>query len=301
MTFKRSLFHILLFASAVLGLFASGVSAADKSPAPPASFKVEVVGKGKPIILIPGLMCSGSVWDATVAHYRDRYECHVLTLAGFAGQPATTDAPFLEKVRTDLAAYIRERKLVKPVIIGHSLGGVLALWLASREPDLLGKIVIVDSLPFLGATMSPDGTVATAKIVAASMRDSMVSTTPENWRKFQKSSPWLPGMVGDKTKLPLIVKWAEDSDPRTAGNAMYEIMTNDLRGDLKRITTPTLVFGSWVGLGPQASKDSVTKIFREQYAGLPGYQLRIAETARHFIMYDEEAWFLGEVDAFLKG
>jgi pimeloyl-ACP methyl ester carboxylesterase len=292
--------HFLLIAVAVCAGFVFTASAAEKSAAP-ASFKVEVTGKGQPIILIPGLMCDASVWESVVAHYRDRYECHALTLAGFAGQPAIADMPFLEKVRTDLAAYIRERKMVKPVIVGHSLGGYLALSLAAHDPALIGKIVIVDSLPFLGATMTPDGSVETAKKVAAAMRDQMVSTTPENWRKFQRSSPWLPGMVGDQTKLPLIVKWAEDSDPKTAGNAMYELMTTDLRADLKRITAPTLVFGAWAGLGPQASKESVTKIFREQYAALPGFQLRMAETSRHFIMYDEEKWMLAEMDTFLKG
>ena len=52
-------------------------------------FAVKVTGTGQPMILIPGLACSGEVWDSTVAHFKDRCECHVLTLAGFAGQPAS--------------------------------------------------------------------------------------------------------------------------------------------------------------------------------------------------------------------
>src|ERR1700735_3866114 len=91
-------------------------------PGSPPSFHVEISGKGKPIILIPGFASSGATWDSTVARYRDRYECHVLTLAGFAGEPRI-DAPLLEPVRKDLAAYIREKKMDKPVIVGHSLGG----------------------------------------------------------------------------------------------------------------------------------------------------------------------------------
>ena len=38
------------------------------------------------MILIPGLTCGGDVWKSTVEHFKDRYECHVLTLAGFAGE-----------------------------------------------------------------------------------------------------------------------------------------------------------------------------------------------------------------------
>src|SRR5580704_4477500 len=108
------------------------------------SFHVDVTGHGQPMILIPGFASSGKTWDSTVAHYKDHYECHVLTLAGFAGEPRI-EAPFLETVRKDLAAYIRANKMNKPVIVGHSLGGFLALWLAEQEPNLVGPLVIVDS------------------------------------------------------------------------------------------------------------------------------------------------------------
>src|SRR3954454_7320685 len=95
------------------------------------SFIVEVSGHGPAMILIPGLSCSGAVWNETVAHFKDHFECHVLTLAGFAAQPRI-EPPFLETVRHDLATYIHDHHFNHPVIIGHSLGGLLALSLASH-------------------------------------------------------------------------------------------------------------------------------------------------------------------------
>jgi pimeloyl-ACP methyl ester carboxylesterase len=59
---------------------------AEPSPAPTA-FSVAVTGQGKPAVLIPGFNSSGAVWDGTVAQRKGRFQCHVLTLAGFAGQP----------------------------------------------------------------------------------------------------------------------------------------------------------------------------------------------------------------------
>jgi pimeloyl-ACP methyl ester carboxylesterase len=99
---------------------------AQPSPAATRSFAVTVTGRGRPIILIPGLASSGETWDATVAHLRDRYACHVLTLAGFAGIPPVS-GPFLSRVRGDIARYIDEQHLDHPIIVGHSLGGALAL------------------------------------------------------------------------------------------------------------------------------------------------------------------------------
>src|SRR5205807_9133314 len=83
-------------------------------------FGVRIVGHGRPMILIPGLACSGEVWDATVDHFKDRYECHILTLAGFAGQPPV-QGPWLQTVANGLADYIRQKKLDRPVIVGHSI------------------------------------------------------------------------------------------------------------------------------------------------------------------------------------
>src|SRR5215472_6127113 len=68
-------------------------------------FQVKVTGHGRPMILIPGYSCPGEVWDEIVAHYQDRYQMHVLTLAGFAGVPRVP-GPFLENAREAIAAYI---------------------------------------------------------------------------------------------------------------------------------------------------------------------------------------------------
>ena len=62
---------------------------ADNSAVHP-SFTVRVVGKGRPVLLIPGLTCPGAVWDETVAYYQGRYQCHVVSLAGFGGVPAAS-------------------------------------------------------------------------------------------------------------------------------------------------------------------------------------------------------------------
>src|ERR1043165_8333378 len=68
---------------------AARVVAADATP-----FKVTVTGHGRPMILISGLVSDGAVWDGLVARYRDRYEMHVMTLAGFAGVPPVGAADY---------------------------------------------------------------------------------------------------------------------------------------------------------------------------------------------------------------
>jgi pimeloyl-ACP methyl ester carboxylesterase len=81
------------------------------------SFKVDVTGQGAPVILIPGLGSPGEVWSGTVAHYCGKRQCHVLSLAGFAGQPAI-GTPLIATVEQQLSDYIREHQLEHPVVIG---------------------------------------------------------------------------------------------------------------------------------------------------------------------------------------
>ena len=109
--------------------------AAPQAAAP--SFSVKVEGSGRPMILIPGLLSSGEVWADAVSHYKTTHECHVLTLAGFAGVPATQPTS-LARVRDDIIGYIRAKKLDRPVLVGHSLGGFVALWVAATAPDSRG-------------------------------------------------------------------------------------------------------------------------------------------------------------------
>ena len=149
-------------------------------------FQVKVSGHGPAMILIPGLSSSGETWDTTVAHYKDHFECHVLTVAGFAGVPRVP-APILDRVRDGLADYIRKNKLEKPVIVGHSLGGFVALALAAKYPDLPGKLAIVDSYPFFGGRSGPEITPAKARENVAQMRQYMGAQTQDMYERDVKS------------------------------------------------------------------------------------------------------------------
>ena len=283
---------LLIIVSASI-LMSGSVQAGETNAVP--SFVVKVTGQGRPIIFIPGLSCAGAVWDGTVVHLKDRYECHVLTLAGFAGQPRI-EPPFLETVGKDLVKYIREHKLDHPVIIGHSLGGFIALRLASEEPDIVGPLVVVDALPFMPAGFNPAATATTMKLLAEQMRASL-SAGGEQF--ISQSESGIKTMVTKPADIDLVMSWARRTDPIAAGNAMYELFTTDLRGELGKITSPTLVLMTWIAYQDYTTREQVGHNYQSQYAQLKHSRLVMADHARHFIMLDDPAWFYGQLDAFL--
>lgn len=282
-------------ASATPAATAAATSAAPASEA--AAFKVTVTGHGDPVILIPGLSSSGAVWDDTVRRYCGPRQCHVLTLAGFAGVPAI-DAPLLATAEQQLSAYIAARGLMQPVVIGHSLGGFLGLKLAADHPQQVGRLVVVDSLPAMAAVQVPSITPTQMQEMATGLRARMLSLDTAAYQASQVQT--LRTMISDEDKVQRALAWGRQSDRTAVANAMAEMMGEDLRPDLARIKAPTLVLGSWIAYKDFGSKPQFEQLYRSQYQRLDGVQLAMADTARHFIMFDDPAWMYDRIDHFLK-
>lgn len=277
---------------------ATSISTAADNPAAHPNFTVQVVGKGRPMLLLPGLTCPGAVWDETVARYQRQYQCHIISLAGFGGTAAPSSTnQLLQNVRDQLLAYIKTQKLSKPVVVGHSLGGFMGLWLSATQPEAIGPLVIVDSLPFLAAVQNPAQTADGAKPMAEGMRKQMASGKMGMPQARQMSAT----MMQDTARITQTARWSVASDPATVAQAMYDLFTTDLRQDIARVQQPVLVLGAWAAYKAYGStKESTRAVFEQQYAKLPQHRIEMSEAGRHFLMYDDTAWFFQLTDAFLQ-
>jgi N-formylmaleamate deformylase len=264
------------------------------NPAVP-PFSVRVVGKGPPLLLLPGLASPGAVWDTTVAHLQDRYTLHVFTLAGFGGQPARPGLT-LEEVRASLVRYIQEQKLEKPVVIGHSLGGFLAYWLGATAPDSVGPLVAVDGLPFLAALVDPRATAVSMRSQADTLRAGFHGLSHEQFLTGLKAG--VARQATGPEHQAQVVAWCAPSDPGAVGNAMAELMTMDLRAEGKAIVSPVLLLAA-VGGVPEQMQARVRAEYEAQVASIPEHQVVFLEHARHFVMLDDPQAFFAALDDFL--
>lgn len=262
-------------------------------------FAVEVHGEGEPMLLIPGLSNAGAVWDETVDRYKSDYQMHVVTLPGFAGQPPMTNtAPYLTQVRDQLLAYLKDQNLNMPVVVGHSLGGYMALMMAVEKPDLFKKIVIVDSVPFIPALTMPGATEDNSKAMADMMKSQM-DQQDENLRSASLDQI-LSTMITDPERIKLAKKWGMDSDPASVNQAMYDMMTIDLRQKIADIKTPTLIMGSWIAYKDYGmNHDRLQASYGAQYAAMENHELVITDTGKHFIMWDDPDFYFAKMNAFL--
>ena len=275
-------------------LMSSTAARAEESPV---SFAVRVEGSGPAMILIPGFLSSGAVWDDVVAHYKSRYTCHVLTLPGFAGQPAVA-APVLPRVRDEIIEYIRARRLHRPVLVGHSLGGFLALWTAATEPDLVGAIVSVDGVPFVPALANPKATAESARPMAEQMKALYASLKPAQLGMQSRTA--FAAMMSDPARVDVATRWAEISDPKAAASIIAEVMTTDLRDRVAVIRTRVLLVPALKTFAAaEGGQERALAAYRAQVRSVAAHEVVAAADARHFVMYDDLPFLLKTLDAFL--
>jgi N-formylmaleamate deformylase len=266
------------------------------------SFQVEVAGKGEPVILIPGLSCSGEVWDETVGILQKKYQCHILTLPGFAGQPPLSPMPddFLMSVRDEIIKYIKKKNLQKSNLIGHSLGGFLSLAIASEYPDLISKIFVVDGLPFLAQLVNPMITDKKAAVsFAENMKQMMLNQSREQYEAMQPQM--LQAMITDQDDITTVMEWGRKSDQETIAQSMYDLYSIDLRDDLARIDSPILVLGAWIGYKNYgATRENTLSRYQAQYEKANNATVEITDDGKHFIMWDDKPFYYKHLKSFFE-
>ena len=254
------------------------------------SFQVKVTGKGKQaIIFIPGFGCSGDVWNDTRATYEKNYTCYTLTMAGFAGAPAEA-APSFKGWEDAIAAYITQNKINKPIIIGHSMGGGLALAIAADYPGLPSKIIIVDALPCLAAMSNPSFK-SNPNNDCSAMVTRFTALTDGQFLQMQQHT--MPQLMDDTVHLKQAIQWSVASDKKTFALMYCDFMNTDLRDKIATIKCPSLIL-------LESSFAAFKPAIEAQYKNLNGAQLVYADKGKHFIMYDDTDWYNQQLASFIK-
>ena len=294
-----------------LGFFAAGIAllvvpshaapVAASSVFTPTRFTVVDQGTaGKPdLILIPGLASSRAVWDAEAKLLAPNYRLHLMQLDGFAGAPAGANATgaILPGVVEELHQYIEANKM-NPIVIGHSMGGLMTLMLADKYPADVRKMVIVDSLPFYALVFKPDATVDTIKPQAEIIRQQMTAMPADQFSAMQPTL--VESMVKNTDAQKLVVASSLSSDRAVFANSMFEDLQTDLRADVATIKTPMLLLYPYDAALQGSDPAKMDTFYHAAYASKPNVTFLRIDDSRHFIMYDQPTKMDIAIEGFLK-
>jgi N-formylmaleamate deformylase len=242
----------------------------------PTAFVVDVRGKGRPVLFIPGVACPGTVWHDTVARMPD-IEAHVITLSGFGGTDPTKP-PLLAKTRRELVRYIRSRGLTDPIVVGHSLGGWLAYWLAATAPDVVAGIVVVDAGPRYSANDEQ------ARLLRNTWAQSGDDELPRQVRAI------FSGMTRNPKRVAPFLPEIASSDRQTIGDAIFELVKTDFTEQVAKITAPVLLVLADGGLQER---------YRRQARSIDDLEIVVVPRTGHFVMLDDPDGFVQLLTKFI--
>lgn len=289
------------------GLAAQAPAAAPAIPADPGTpapnftsqrIGVTVLGSGPDVVLIPGLSSHPDVWRTTMEALPG-YRYHLIHVSGFAGRApgANASGPVLEPVAEEIARYIREARLSRPAIVGHSMGGSWAMLVAGRHPGLVSRVMVVDMMPFMGAMFGgANATPETLRPVAEQIRAGFGTATPE--QRARQMEQTIAGMVRTEALRPGVVAQSLASDSAVSAQGFYDLIVTDLRPEVARITVPLTVLYVQPA-GAPLTPEQLDAYYRASYAGAAQTRLERIPNAYHFIMFDEPAVFQARLRDFL--
>jgi pimeloyl-ACP methyl ester carboxylesterase len=273
------------------------------------TLRVERYGNGSPaMIFVPGLSCGSWVWDDAVKKYAATHALYVVTLAGFDGLPAPagTAAP-LDLADASLLTLIENEKLDRPILIGHSLGGHLAIRFGTEHAALLRGIVSIDGTPVFPtlAQSTPDQRAAVASQITAQIG----SATPDQYALVEKQT--IAAMVTDPTSAAQVAALTSKSDSHAVAAYASELYAADLRPQLPKLTVPTLEIapvptipatyeGSQAANMPMADREAIYKgFYASLFPGAPNLRVVTIPNSRHFIMVDQPNALYDAISTFI--
>jgi pimeloyl-ACP methyl ester carboxylesterase len=255
---------------------------------------VEKQGKGeRAVILIPGLSSGPWVWRETAPRLARTHTVYLVTLPGFDGRAAQPGVT-LETLHGDLRELIDSRKLKRPVLVGHSLGGTLSLGFASEHSTKIAGVVAVDGLPvFPGTENTPD-----RKAMAEGLRAQFSSQTREQFTAGQLAYMRNIGTL-DEAIAQELSTLAARSDIAATAEFAAQVMAADLRPKLASIQVPVVVISPFHA--PDFARIGVDEAMKTAYyRGLMNGTAKLdvvsISPARHFVMFDQPEKFAEALD-----
>lgn len=242
---------------------------------------------GSPVVILHGLLGSARNWTTIGKRLCDRHRVFALDLRNH-GSSAWDDAMTYDDMAEDVRAFIEERALEPVTVIGHSMGGKVAMWLALLYRDLVERLVVVDIAPVRYEHSFDDYIDAMRSVdLAHAMRRSDVETELaqaipdpgvrsfllQNLARGEQGFAWRANLDALAMSMDDIIGWPD------AGAARFDGPTLFVAGERSDYLLPE-------------HQDEIERLF-------PNAELAVIEDAGHWVHAEQPAAFLARAQAFL--
>lgn len=241
------------------------------------------LGKGRPpLVLIPGITSPAMTWEFVGQRLAEHNDVYILDNRGRGLSQGGPELGYgLDDYARDTEAFIRALGLDRPAIVGHSMGGRIAVRLAALAPECVGKLVLVD----------PPVTGPGRRAYPLPLNwylDSIDSVSRgHGLEEMKKALPW------SDEHLELRMEWLPTCDKTAIAQSHKSFHEDEIHGDLPRIRSDTfLIYAEKGGTVSDSDADEFVRLLQK------GRKQRI-DGVGHMIPWDNLDAFASTVRAFL--
>jgi pimeloyl-ACP methyl ester carboxylesterase len=239
-----------------------------------------VGGAGEPVLLVHGLAGGSANWCEVVPDLVERHRVIAVDLPGHAGSEPLPSEATVDDFAAEVAAVLDAEEVESALVAGHSFGGLVALRLVHRRPELVRGLLLVSpagistARPLVAAIVAATTTIKPGR-TAARFRHRWADRP---WYRRALLRPWFVSdadALGARATHGLLEAHARHANTRIAGRAM---VADDPRRELP-LSCPVLVL--WGARDAQLPLDDAF-----EYARRLGAPLRVVADCGHLVIVE---------------
>lgn len=228
-------------------------------------------GSGEPILLVHGVGMRADAWAPQIEHFSRRFDVIAIDLLGHGESVAPPpEATLCEYVR-QVAGVVVALRLGPANVVGHSLGGLIALGFALTHPDFCLRLSVLNSV----YCRDPEGRRAVNDRAAEIARTGSAGDIDAPLGRWFGTAPGLERTVACRR----VRQWLETVDPSgyAAAYRVFAQSDEEHRGKLDRLAMPALFATGDLDL------NSTPEMARTMAAETPRGEAVVLDGARHMM------------------
>jgi 3-oxoadipate enol-lactonase len=240
-----------------------------------------------PLVFLHGIGGAARGWRVQLEAFSDRYRTIAWDMPGYGGSPLLASVS-IATLADALQDFLRQIGAKKPILVGHSIGGMIVQQLLVQSPDIPAAVVLAQTSPAFG---KPDGDwqkeFIGARLGPLDRGETMVSLAPSLVRELVGDDPDIRGMELARDCMAAVPE-------ATYRATMLALLGFDQRGALKNIAVPTLV------LSGSKDKNAPAPMMAKMASYIPSATYVELEGVGHLVNLERPATFDAALDSFLK-
>jgi 3-oxoadipate enol-lactonase len=240
-----------------------------------------------PLLFLHGIGGAARAWRGQLDFFSDRYRAIAWDMPGYGGS-APLPAVSIATLAGALEDFLGQLGATKPILVGHSIGGMIVQQWLVKNPSLAAAVVLAQTSPAFG---KPDGdwqkTFIDARLGPLDRGETMVSLAPALVKELAGDNPDISGMELARECMAAV-------PPASYRAAMLALLGFDQRSALQGIAVPTLV------LSGSKDKNAPAPMMARMASYIPYASYVELEAAGHLVNLERPAAFNAALDSFLK-